>query len=316
MAKYKVPSIEELLDVGAHFGHQSRRWHPKMEPYIFAERMGIHVIDLEQTESLLKNACDVLYKIASEGGRIIFVGTKRQSAMIIESEAKRSGSFFVNERWLGGTITNFGVISKNIKHLVTLKSRRESGDLEKYTKKERLLIDREIEKLDKFLGGLVGLTGTPQALFVVDAKREKTAIREANAYKVPVVALIDTNTNPEGVQYVIPGNDDAIRSIALFVKTIGSAIEAGYKEFAEKSKNKEVTNSPAVQSKVEVSADEKPLVVSTADSSRASKVAGKKMVAEIGVANVSDVIASPIKGTSESKADTAKKIADKKKGAK
>lgn len=275
MATYNTPNMEELLDAGVHFGHQVKRWHPGMEKYIFAQRMGIHVIDLEQTETLLKKACDKLYKLASEGGHIVFVGTKRQANTIVKAEAERSGAFYVNERWLGGTITNFPVISKNIKKLVNLKNRKQQGEFERYTKKERLLLDRQIEKLERLIGGIVGLRGKPAAIFIVDARREKTAIREANASNVPVIALLDTNTDPSGVDYVIPGNDDAIRSIALVVKSISDSIQAGYTDFAASSKKPD--NTEQADSEVD-DVIALPVVVSGDASAHASEVTGKKLV--------------------------------------
>ncbi|MFC1621823.1 30S ribosomal protein S2 [Patescibacteria group bacterium] len=239
-AKYKVPKIEELFEAGVHYGHQTKRWHPNMEPYIYTVRKKIHIIDLEKTEELLKKAADFLYEIAKEGGKIIFVGTKKQAGDIIEIEAKRSGALYITERWLGGTITNHSVIKKNnIDKLIELKRRKEAGELEKYTKKERLLIDREIEKLERYVGGISTLSVLPKALFVIDAKKEKTAVLEAKAAKVPVVALADTNTNPENIDYLIPGNDDAIKSIALITKTIADAIEAGIEDYGTKLKKEE-----------------------------------------------------------------------------
>lgn len=277
MAKYNLPTMKELLDSGVHFGHQIRRWHPSMEKYIFSERLGIHVIDLEQTEQLLKEACEVLYNFAAEGSQIVFVGTKRQASEIVKLEAQRSGAFFVCERWLGGTITNFSVINKNIKKLTNLKNRKEQGELDVYTKKEQLLIDREIAKLDRLIGGIVGLNGKPAALVVFDAKRERTAIREAVAADVPVIALIDTNTNPEGVDYPVPGNDDAIRSVALIAKTFADAVEAGYKEYAKSSKAK-------AAAKAEKESEDTPkesVRVSVAEATRTSKVAGKKHIKNV-----------------------------------
>jgi small subunit ribosomal protein S2 len=231
MSKVKTPKIEELLAAGVHFGHQVRRWYPKMEKYIYTVKKNIHIIDLEQTEANLKEAVEFLYETAKNGGQVILVGTKKQARDIIEIEAKRSGALFVTERWIGGTVTNFKVIKKNIDKLLSLIKRKEAGELEKYTKKERLLMDREIEKLQRYVGGIVSLKGVPSAVVVIDTKREKTAIREANSFKIPVVALVDTNSDPSGVKYVIPGNDDAIKSIALILQTLGTAIEEGYKEF-------------------------------------------------------------------------------------
>lgn len=278
--KYKIPTIEELLKSGVHFGHQVRRWNPEMTPYIYIQRKGIHIIDLEQTHELLKKACEFLYKVASNGGQIILVGTKRQAKEIIEIEGRRSVTLFVSERWLGGTITNFRIIKKNLDKLVELRKKREAGELEKYTKKERLLIDREIEKLNKFVGGIVSLNGHPQAIFVVDGRREKTAVREANKAGIPVVGLIDTNTNPAGIDYVIPGNDDAIRSIAIIVKTVADSIEAGYKEFENKGKGGDKTVEKTEKGEGESVVDESLRVTAT-EGRHATKEAGKDYVSKV-----------------------------------
>jgi len=238
MAKYKVPKIQGMIDAGVHFGHQTKRWHPKMEPYIYTVSKGVHIIDLEKTEEMLRKACDFLYEQASMGKVIVFVGTKKQSKDIIEKEAKRSGALYVNERWVGGTITNFETIKKNIDKLLSYLKSREEGKFSIYTKKERLLIDREIEKLQASYGGISSLRKTPEVLFVIDTKREKTAIREAKRSGVPVVAIVDTNANPEDIDYPIPGNDDAIKSVALIVRAIADAVEEGYKEFGKSEKEK------------------------------------------------------------------------------
>ena len=238
MAKYKVPKIQGMIDAGVHFGHQTKRWHPKMEPYIYTVSKGVHIIDLEKTEEMLRKACDFLYEQASMGKIIVFVGTKKQSKDIIEKEAKRSGALYVNERWVGGTITNFETIKKNIDKLLNYLKNREDGKFSIYTKKERLLIDREIEKLQASYGGISSLKKTPEVLFVVDPKREKTAIREAKKSGVSVVAIVDTNANPKDIDYPIPGNDDAIKSVALIVRAIADAVEEGYKEFGKSEKEK------------------------------------------------------------------------------
>lgn len=232
-----IPTVNQLFDAGVHFGHQLKRWHPSMAKYIYTAKKGIHIINLEKTQSSLKEASDFLYDISKEGGQVIFVGTKKQSKEIIKNEAQRSGSFYVTERWLGGTMTNLQVIKASIKKLVNFKKDKESGELDKYTKKERLLIDREIAKLEKKVGGLVGLSNTPQALFVVDPKREKTAIKEAKNLGIKVVALIDTNSDVRDIDFPIPGNDDAIKSVALIVKTIADSISEGYKAYSEELKN-------------------------------------------------------------------------------
>ncbi len=249
--KYDTPKIEELIDAGVHFGHQVKRWHPSMEPYIYTVKRNIHIIDLEVTEDLLKKAADFLYSVARKGGKIVFVGTKKQARDIVEIEAKRAGAMFVTERWLGGTVTNFDVIKKNnIDKLIKMKKQREEGGFEKYTKKERLLLDRKIEKLDRFVGGLIGLSKIPDAVFVIDARRERTAVREAVVAKVPVIALIDTNSDPSDIAYPIPGNDDAIKSIACVVKALSDAVESGYSDFAtgvreEQEQKKEIEKKEA-----------------------------------------------------------------------
>lgn len=282
MSKYKVPKIKELLDAGVHFGHQVRRWHPKMEKYIFTVKNDVHIIDLEKTEEALKNACEYLYNIASEGGQIIFVGTKRQAGDVILAEAQRSGALYVSQRWLGGTITNLAEIKRSVDKYLSLLKRKEQGGFSMYTKKERLLIDRKIEKLKASVGGLVGIKGTPAALFVIDAKREKTAVAEANSYQVGVVALVDTNTNPAGISYLIPGNDDAIKSIVLITKAIADAVEEGYKVYSEKLSKEDKTNKKETTSdKKSISGNETPLKVSMTESSVATETAGKKAVKEV-----------------------------------
>lgn len=284
MAKYSVPKPKELLKAGVHFGHQVRRWHPSMAPYIFSAKKNIHVIDLEKTEKGLKDACEFLYKTASEGGQIIFVGTKKQAREIIENEAGRCGAFFVSNRWLGGTITNFGIIKKNTAKLTRLMKEREAGEHSHYTKKERLLIDREITKLSTLVGGIVGLTNIPAAIFVVDARREKTAIREASRANVKVAAIVDTNTDPSGVDYVIAGNDDAIKSIALMLKTVADAVEAGYKEFAKKSKpeDKKEGTTKSTKSKTKDDQPDKPALKVTGDKSHVvTETVGKKLVEKV-----------------------------------
>ncbi len=260
--KYKTPTIKDLVDAGVHFGHQVKRWNPKMAPYIYTTRKNIHIIDLETTEELLKNAADFLYEVTAKGGKVIFVGTKKQARDIIKIEGERSGAMYVTERWLGGTVTNFGVIKKNnINKLIDLKTRREKGELDMYTKKERLLIDREIEKLEKYVGGLTNLKKAPEAIFVVDTKREKTAVREAAAAKIPVVAMVDTNSDPTKVAYPIPGNDDAIKSIACVVKCLADAVEQGYKDYAEvvrlESLGKEIEESAKAEEKKEEKKEDK-----------------------------------------------------------
>lgn len=235
--KVKIPTVKELFDAGVHLGHQLRRWHPAAEPFIYEARKNIHVINLEKTHENLEKAAQFLYETAKKGEQIIFVGTKRQVAELVKLEAQHAGALYVNDRWLGGTLTNYHVIKNNIDKLVSMKKKRDAGEYEMYTKKEQLLIDREIEKLEASVGGLVGLQGLPSALVVIDANKEKTAVSEAKKRDIPVIALVDTDTDPTEIDYPIPGNDDAIKSISLILKVLSNAVELGYEDHkkAEKS---------------------------------------------------------------------------------
>ena len=257
--KLKLPTADQLLEAGVHFGHQARRWHPKMEGYIYAQKSGIHVLDLYKTLELLEKACTFLYQVASTGGKIVYVGTKKQAREIVRLEAQNCGAMYMTDRWIGGTITNLHTIRKSIDKLKDHKRKKLEGGLSHYTKKERLMIDREIEKLERSFGGIINMTSKPDALFVVDARKEKTAVREAKRMKIPIVALIDTNSDPSGIAYPIPGNDDATTSIALITKQISSAVEEGYKVYAKESeklaeseKAKEETPQPEQVEKVEI----------------------------------------------------------------
>jgi len=233
MSDYQIPSTKEMLEAGLHFGHQSRRWNPQMEQYIFNKTSNTHVIDLEKTYAGLENACDYLYTLAKQGKSIIFVGTKKQASAIIKEEAKRSGAMYITERWLGGTITNFRQIKGNIAKLIDLELGLKEGRFKNYTKKERLDIEREIAKLELMVGGIRNLKKVPDAIVVIDIRKEKTVISESARFNVPVIALVDTNSNPKGIDYVIPGNDDSIRSIRLVTKTLADAVEAGYLKFGK-----------------------------------------------------------------------------------
>ena len=232
---YKLPTIEELIASRVHIGHQIKRWHPNMYEYLYTSKQGVHIFDLEKTLEKLDLAAEKLFELASKGKKVIFVGTKRQAKDIVALEAARCGAMYVNERWLGGTVTNLSMLRKSIKKLIDYKDSREKGEFTKYTKRERLLIDREIVKLEKYFGGLTSLTSTPDALVLIDAKKEKTALKEARAVGIPVIGLIDSNTDPKHIDFPIPGNDDAMRSIAAVLKVLGDALEAGYKEYAKKN---------------------------------------------------------------------------------
>jgi len=227
-------SLKDLLEAGAHFGHQAARWNPKMKPYLYTVRDGVHVFDLAKTKEGLEEAAAFVKTTAAKGGKIVFVGTKRQAAAIVMEEAKKAGVPFVCQRWLGGTITNWEQIKKSIDKLTEMSEKREKGEYKKYTKKEQLLLDREIARLEKFFGGLVGLKELPEAIFVVDTKREETAVKEANQKGIKVVAIVDSNSDPDLVDYVIPANDDAVGAVKLVVGAIAEAAKEGREKFAKK----------------------------------------------------------------------------------
>ena len=243
----KSVTLEQLLEVGAHFGHQSRRWNPRMAPYLYGVQGGVHLFDLVKTKKGLEDACEFVEKLTREGGEIIFVGTKRQAADIIREEAKRVGAPYVAQRWLGGTITNWEQIRKSIRQLVKMREDKAAGGFNKYTKKEQLLLDRKITRFERFLEGLVNLEKTPDALFIVDVKTELPAVKEARMKGIPVVAVADSNVDPTMVDYVIPGNDDAIKSVKLLVTYIADAYEKGKQTRAKKqAATEKETEKPAV----------------------------------------------------------------------
>ena len=224
-----MPRVElaDLLNAGAHFGHLTRRWNPKMKPYIFMERNGIHIIDLKKTQELLEGACNAISGIVGEGKRILFVGTKKQASIVIEEEAKRCNQFYVSQRWLGGMLTNFTTIRKSVKRLTNIEKMESDGTYDKITKKETLVLDREKEKLSGVLSGVVDMTRLPGALFVVDIKKEDIAVKEAKRLGIPVFAIVDTNCDPALIDYVIPANDDAIKSVQTITHFIAEAVIEG-----------------------------------------------------------------------------------------
>lgn len=234
-------SMKDLLEAGVHFGHQSKRWNPKMKPYIFTARNGVHVIDLAKTAPLLDQASNAVRDMVADGKTIIFVGTKKQARHIVAEEAKRVGAYFMTERWIGGLLTNFDSIKKSLKKLETLKQERDSGNLNKYTKKERAGFDHEIARLERQLGGVADLKQLPDALFVIDPRKEEIAVLEAKHAGIPVIAVVDTNCDPTNINYPIPGNDDAIKAIKLFVTAIANAVEEG-KNLAKEKKATEKTS--------------------------------------------------------------------------
>lgn len=228
-----VELIKGLLEAGVHFGHQKKRWNPHMQQFIFGERSGIYIIDLEKTAACLTAACNFLEEIASEGGQILFVGTKKQAQDIVEEEAIRCGSFYVNKRWLGGTLTNFETIKRSIKRLNELEKMKGEGFFEKLSKKETARLNQEIARLTRNLGGISNMERLPQALYVIDSKVEENAVREATRLSIPIVGLIDTNCEPAFINYPIPGNDDAMRSISFITSKIADAIIEGKKKYSE-----------------------------------------------------------------------------------
>lgn len=222
-----VSAIKELLEAGVHFGHQKKRWNPKMKKYIFGERNGIYIIDLQKTLENFDAACEFIKDVAAEGKPVLFVGTKRQAQEIVEQEAKRCGMFYVSQRWLGGMLTNFQTIRKSIEKLRKYEKWREDGTFELLTKKEVASIEKEMNQIEKALGGIKNMTLLPGAVFVVDTKKEFLAVHEANRLGIPVVGIVDTNCDPDGVDFVIPGNDDAIKAIKLICSEVADAIVEG-----------------------------------------------------------------------------------------
>lgn len=263
-----VVSMKQLLEAGVHFGHQTRRWNPKMKPYIFTERNGIYIIDLQKTVKMIDVAYDFVREAAAEGD-ILFVGTKKQAMESIRDEATRCGMHYVNVRWLGGTLTNFRTIRLRISRLEQLKKMREDGTFDLLTKKEAVKLELEIEKLEKFLGGIKNMTRLPKALFVVDPRKEHIAVAEARKLHIPIVAIVDTNCDPDEIDYIIPGNDDAIRAVKLLSSVMADAVlesrqgvqlEDGADEapVANNKDGKEVRAAKPAEKKTEPAPEKKP----------------------------------------------------------
>ena len=230
--------LEQLLEAGVHFGHQTRRWNPKMKPFIFTERNGIHIIDLRKTLDRLKLAQQAAREVVLRGDKVLFVCTKKQLRSVIETEAEESGAFFVTERWLGGMLTNFQTIRKQIRRLKELERGQQENAFEFYTKKERLMLDRERIKLDKYLAGVKDMGRLPGAIFVIDAKREIIAVREAAKLGIPIIAITDTNADPDLIDFPVPGNDDAIRSVSLITHAIAESISVASKEVPDSERRR------------------------------------------------------------------------------
>ncbi len=222
-----VVSMKQLLEAGVHFGHQTRRWNPKMAPYIFTERNGIYIIDLQKTVRKLEDAYNYVRDLSADNGTLLFVGTKKQAQDSIREEATRAGMPYVNARWLGGMLTNFKTIQNRIKRLQQLKAMKEDGTFDLLTKKEAAKLDLEIEKLEKFLGGITGMKKIPDAMFIVDPRKERIAVAEAHKLGIPIIAIVDTNCDPDEIDYVTPGNDDAIRAVRLISGAMADAVIEG-----------------------------------------------------------------------------------------
>jgi len=221
-------TMKQLLEAGVHFGHQTRRWHPKMAPYLFGQRNGIHIIDLQKTLKLANESFQFMRELAAAGGRVLFVGTKKQARNSISEEASRAGHYYVNHRWLGGTLTNFSTVQQSVRKMKELQRQKEEGTFELLSKKEGLQLERKLVKLERSLGGIKEMVQLPDCLFVVDIGKEELAVTEARRLGIPVVAVIDSNCNPTGIDYLIPGNDDAIRAIRLFCSKMADALIEGY----------------------------------------------------------------------------------------
>ena len=233
-----VISMKQLLEAGVHFGHQTRRWNPKMAPYIFTERNGIHIIDLQKTVGKVDDAYKALNEIVADGGTVLFVGTKKQAQEAIKSEALRCGEFYVNERWLGGMLTNFKTIRSRVERLKAIRTMAEDGTFDVLPKKEVILLKKELEKLEKNLGGIVEMKELPSVIFVIDPKKERICVQEAHTLGIPLIGMCDTNCDPEELDYVIPGNDDAIRAVKLIVSKMADAVieaKQGAEAYVEES---------------------------------------------------------------------------------
>ncbi|UCG10563.1 MAG: 30S ribosomal protein S2 [Dehalococcoidia bacterium] len=247
-------TVKQLLGAGAHFGHQTSRWHPRMKKYIFTKRNGIHIIDLEQTADRLDQAYEFIRQVVTDGGYVLFVGTKKQAQEIIEEEAKRCGMYYVSQRWIGGVLTNFATIQSRIDYLVRLEDRQTRGDFARLPKKEALKLEDEIAHLNRLMGGIKEMTSLPTALFIVDTTKEKIALAEAKRVGIPVVAMVDTNCNPDDIDYAIPANDDAVKTIKLICSKIADAViegktgEAAVPEEGEEEKFEELEEAEAAES--------------------------------------------------------------------
>jgi small subunit ribosomal protein S2 len=248
-------SIKDLLEAGAHFGHQTRRWDPKMKPYIFIERNGIHIIDLQKTLDCAQRAYDAIKATVERGEAVLFVGTKKQAKLVVQEEAQRCSQFHVTERWLGGMLTNFATIRKSLQRMKDLRKMHEDGSIEQLSKKERSRVAKELAKLEKSLSGIADLDRVPGLIFVIDTKKEEIAVKEAGKLGVPIVGVVDTNADPNLIDYPVPGNDDALRSIRLFAAMVADAVLEGRERFLEGREAERTAEGAAVKIAMDEQAD-------------------------------------------------------------
>ncbi len=256
-----VISMKQLLEAGVHFGHQTRRWNPKMQPFIFMDRNGIHIIDLQQTVSRLNDAYKFVEQLAARGETILFVGTKKQAQEAVAEEAKRCGMFYVNQRWLGGMLTNFQTIQLRIRYLRELEARRDRGDFERLPKKEVQRLQDDMARLERILGGIKDMRRLPSAIFIVDTRKERTAVLEARRLDIPIVALADTNCDPDEMDFPIPANDDAIRAVRLLCARIADAVVEGRRELDARQKDNEPTDAEIAAGPEAVAPSEQPVEI-------------------------------------------------------
>jgi len=304
-----------LLEAGVHFGHQVRRWNPKMKEYIFGERNGIYIIDLQKTQRMFRDAISFVSNLIAEdrGKTVLFVGTKRQAQDAIREESERCGMYFVNQRWLGGLLTNFQTVQKSIKRLKDLEVMQTDGRYEKLTKKERIKLDRERESLNKNLSGIKNMNRLPDAIFIIDVRKEEIAVAEANRLGIPLVAVVDTNCSPEGIDYVIPGNDDALRAVRLFTSRIADAILEGQQIATEGATAGQTANEdPGAKGLAEIAAkaaETSPVEVApeSADVAAANLAVPQRDSGENGQP---EVIAAPVAETTTAAAEPAESISE------
>ena len=286
-----VISMKALLESGVHFGHRTNKWDPRMKPYIFTERNGIHIIDLQQTSKLLTQAYNVIRDVAANGGTVLFVGTKRQAQETIAEEAARCGMPYVTERWMGGILTNWSTMYARIQELERLEKMRDTKEIERLTKKEGLLIGREITRLTTRLSGIRLMKRRPDLLFIIDVGREESAVREANLLGIPIAALVDTNCNPQDIDYVIPSNDDAIRAIKLLVAKAADAVLEG--KASRKDEDAEAEKPVVEMTKADRSARRAPKVVETDEELQDDALLGEATLAKMGKKEVAETPATP-----------------------